>query len=813
MYLLLFFIFGLLNSNASSKIQNSAFQLNWMKFPEKREGALKFQMIKRIMPIAGDYVSLGDITMVEMPKEKGFIREHFIRDYSYAMGIRDWNTRQVDNVFVYEQEWTEARKFIRIFLEEKQESVKFSIAILRKAYIRELYLESEIIQRLQFTKNRSGMDWAKEIVSFVYNNLSISSASAQFDWANLFNGGGPGGGTSGIPGNNGIGPLPGGLDPNSISNLVNNINGLNSTMNQSISVLNETNVQLGNANSNWTNSNVHFGNMNQNWQNTNGQIGVANQNWADTNKQLAGANQNWAESNNQMNIANQNWAETNQQLKEYQKLIGGLGKDFLSQANETSKMIDTNWKETNRIADGYLNVMKDMTNPKKVAILAGATAAGAALGATAVNLAVGGVKWGIGILAKFISGEFKEKKHQELLNEFKTAREAYYKTKSQVQSLEEGIDSFIKLFEMANLDQIPVDKVFSELTSIRILKNSELSYKNQKLDQMTVDVMEGRKDDNSCRENLAKEIQELKTFIGTTEKIVDLLKKTQQSDQICANLKQALAQIIDMEHMLDLHRRELIHATSAYVEEINRRQKEVIKLNDKLNDGDDDRAVDGKIKKAQKISELTAHKNIKMAKSSYKDACHELMRSPLARKGLVGRNKFCRQTLQSINSLIQEDLTKRSNKDILNSNESNYFKMVEAKIEDRVRKYFPAVSNRDYESFYRDAVKKLRGPLVQYTQEQFNSAKADDVFQDLKDETKIQKKTDKDDFYTTNNWLFAETIKSAEEFRKDLEEEVTGLSEIHNDDAEGKNYELTKVKNMRLEKLLAKKRRLEELCN
>lgn len=162
--------------------------------------------------------------------------------------------------------------------------------------------------------------------------------------------------------------------------------------------------------------------------------------------------------------------------------------------------------------------------------------------------------------------------------------------------------------------------------------------------------------------------------------------------------------------------------------------------------------------------------------------------------------------------MIQEDLGKRTNSDILKSTKKDYFAMVDDKVEERIKNFFPPRNGLDYQSFYKEAVKKLRGPLVQYTQEQFNTAQANNVFTGLKGDTKNDKKTDKDDYYTSNNWLFAEAVKSAEEFRKDLESEVTGLSEIHEEDVKDKKYELSKIKNMRLEKLLAKKQRLEELC-
>lgn len=749
------------------------FYLKWMKHPIESSGPAKMQLIQRIVPVAkGKYFSIGEITLMEVPKEKGFTVDSLQKDIQTAMGFKSWRTRTVGKAKVFEQIWPEARKFYRLYVLEDKDTIRMSIATFRMAYGRSLYLESEVMQRLFISEKKKSYDFANDLFARLNQTIShwiMPSANAQIpiSWDNLL------GGAGSV------------IDTTSIDQLLSGIHSMQGT-------LADTNTQISGVNANIAVANQH-------WGDTNVQLGNAN-------TQLAAVNQNWAGTNGQLNTANQNWAQTNQQLKDYQNILSGI-KD---QAAQTSQMVDQNWKDTNKIASEYLSTMKDMTRPEKLALMAGATAAGAALGATAVNLAVSGVKWGITEIGRLISGYYKEKKHQERLAEFKQARELYYKSKSSIDSLEASVDGFIQIFETANLSKMPMDQVLTQLNRLKLLKESELKVKKEKLDSLTLKRIDGVSN-KSCDlqyHSLGEELPQLQSLVDSISAMTKQLKSAEGTAGACQDISMAISKLIEAEMDLELSRREMVNALSSYIEDLRRKQVKVDDLDDELNRGKDDKRIDQSIRKAKSTVGKQAQDQIAAARENFMDECQRLMKAhPEAREGRSNRIRFCKEFYSKVGSSMSKQMLGRTSDEKMKSTDDAYLKTLKETMKAEVERSYPTQTG------LQDAIQeKLTMTMATSTQQTFNASQANSKMKELKTSTRIDRKSSVDDQYSSNLSLFAEQIDGAYQMKKEFEKELTGIETTQDLQNKKMTAEVVSLKNTRLDRLQGKKQKIEELC-
>jgi hypothetical protein len=753
------FLFSFLLIGQAYAAPSPDFYLKWMKYPLQSSGQVKFQLIERIVPIEkGKHFSVGEISLIEIPKEKNFSVQSLQKDILTAMGFKSWHTRTVGKAKVFEQVWPEARKFYRLYVLENQDTVRLSVATFRMAYGKSLYLESEVVQRLFLREKKNAYDWAGELFSQL-GHWVIPEAHAQspIDWGDLFGG-------------NGGSPL-GGLDADSINKLLSGLDQIKGT-------LGDTNVQLN----------------------------VANQNWGNTNVQLGEANANWANSNAQMGEANKNWAETNQQMKEYQDILNG----FKDQAAKTSDMVDKNWKDTNKIASDYLTTLKDMSRPEKLALAAGATAAGAVLGATAMNMAISGVKWGITEIGRLISGYYKEKKHQERLAEFKQAREMYYKSKTAIDSLESSVDGFIQVFEKANLSKMPMDTILSQLARLKLLKESELKIKHEKLDELTRKRLDGTSDDK-CEMQLnalADDMPKLQSLVDAIDSMSKQLKTSENAGKACQDIRLAIGKLIEAEMDLELSRREMVNALSSYIEDMRRKQVQVAELDDKMNSGKDDKRLDKTMGKTKKTVNSQAKDQISDARDHFVDQCQSFLKNrPDARNGRSNRARFCKDFYAQVGQSMSTKLTGRTSDQKMTSTDQAYMTDLQAVMQTELEKFYPGLP--DLQTAIQTG---LASSMAISTQQAFNAAQAKVQIADVKADTRLDRKSSVDDQYRSNLALFTESVDSAYQMKKEFEKELTGLETMRNPATGKLTAEISELKNTRLDRLQGKKQKIEELC-
>lgn len=238
--------------------------------------------------------------------------------------------------------------------------------------------------------------------------------------------------------------------------------------------LGNTNVQLGNANTNWSNTNAQLGNANTNWNSTNNQIGNVNTNWNNTNNQIGNANNNWNNTNNQIGNANNNWNNTNTQLAAANNNMANFNKEYAN--------MNTNWAESNKLLSQALD-------PNHMAKVAFYTAAGAALGGVAVNLAIQGVSSGISFLYELFTGAKKKKLEWEDLEK---AMSVWDTQLNDLVKLEQAVDAYLAAFDffdgknltndyVKQLANVTRDMRFDRDLFMEKFKNKDLSNECRKI--------------------------------------------------------------------------------------------------------------------------------------------------------------------------------------------------------------------------------------------------------------------------------------------------------------------------------------------
>ncbi len=358
---------------------------------------------------------------------------------------------------------------------------------------------------------------------------------------------------------------------NSLNGLNDNVGSLNTNLTDANSNWGNTNGQLGNANTNWNNTNGQLGNANTNWNNTNVQIGNANTNWDNTNKQVADANKNWDNTNKQVADANKNWDNTNKQIDGANKNWADTN-DEIAKANESMKDLNTNWAESNKI-------LAKAMDPNHMAKVAFYTAAGAALGGIAVNLAVQGVSEGISILHELFTGAKKKKLEWE---DFEKAMQVWDNQLNDLVKMEQVVDNYLSAFNFFEGKNIGNDYVKQLNTSVRDMKFDRDLYLEKFKDQ-NLDI--------ACRKLYYDAADELDQKVKEYDKIIVFATNNSMSinsgaGYFCNQLKELQRKILSAEtQMQDLRLKILVAENQYYgkqTDALEKRDEDMEKINDKL---------------------------------------------------------------------------------------------------------------------------------------------------------------------------------------------------------------------------------------
>jgi hypothetical protein len=254
---------------------------------------------------------------------------------------------------------------------------------------------------------------------------------------------------------------------------------------------------------------------------------------------------------------NENWAQTN-----------ATAEKFVGQAEQ----MNTNWAESNKI-------LAKVVDPNHMAKVGFYTAAGAALGGVAVNLAVQGVSSGISFLHELFTGEKKKKLEWE---DFEKAMMVWDNQLNDLVKMEQVVDNYLAAFEFFEGKNLGNDYV----------KQLNISMRDMRFDRdIFMEKFQDQNMDISCRKLYYDAADELDQKLKEFDKIIQFATSgnksiTEGPNYFCNQLKDLQLKILGAEtQMQDLRIKILVAENQYYGKQENtleKRDTDIDKVNDNL---------------------------------------------------------------------------------------------------------------------------------------------------------------------------------------------------------------------------------------
>jgi hypothetical protein len=552
LFVTMIFISQSLLPSFAAIVDENEFKMSWDYSPliKRKDGNSELQMklFKKTMWFGQTEVPVVETTFTYLknPQDKTELKElaHTIQK-TFGKGMI---LKSGDHLYKIEGPFKKLNRQVKIDLKSIDNSVLIVTSFIRLGFNKNVNAEVEALHRTLLTyrgevteQKTSWINWIKQFV--------VKDAQAEgLNLASLLGGGNTT--SSPTPGFNFV------LDTSGLTNSVNTLNG----------TVNNTNVQLGNANTNWGNTNVQLGNSNTNWNNTNNTLN-------NTNVQLGNANNNWNNTNNNLNNtnvqlgnANTNWNNTNAQIGNANANMANFNKEYGN--------MNTNWAESNKL-------MASMLDPNHMAKVAFYTAAGAALGGVAVNLAIQGVSSGISFLYELFTGTKKKKLEWEDLEKAMSVWDAQL---NDLVKLEQAVDAYLVAFDFFDGKNLTNDYVKQLADSMRDMRFDRDMF------------MEKFKDQNlptACRKLYYGAADELDQKLKEYDKILDFAQKTNVqassangAGYFCNQLKELQRKILTAENQMQDLRLKILAAENQFYSKqsdgIDSRDDKLEDINDKL---------------------------------------------------------------------------------------------------------------------------------------------------------------------------------------------------------------------------------------
>ncbi len=199
----------------------------------------------------------GNIVYVKYPRPADYDPDQVADAIRDALGIEPWAKRIYRGTRVYDGNWENSNRFVRVFMTADQENIAYSIALYRPAYADPVASESEIIQRALSKTLRTKVPLLERIVRNEWRN-ELRRQRQGLAWA-----------TGGTPAAPGTGAPAGGAAPTAscggpcatgdmscqLARSDCKTDQLLGALGQTNIGLNAANVQWAGTNKNWTTSN------------------------------------------------------------------------------------------------------------------------------------------------------------------------------------------------------------------------------------------------------------------------------------------------------------------------------------------------------------------------------------------------------------------------------------------------------------------------------------------------------------------------------------------------------------------------------
>ncbi len=554
--------------NLQARENQEIFKRNWNFSPlivrSEDKSRIHTKIFKRQMWIGKIPMTIADTSLVFLENPKKDQDQSKNEIFNIAENIKKtFGQRMIisgdRNNLIVEGPFEKINRYIKITLIKNPSSVSVISSFVRLGFYKKI--DSEIAE-LHLALSKYDGKLQKEKKTSWYNGIQIiNDAHAQVMGLDLF---------ELIDGQNvntdqSTNLFSSSSSGNSFEEINTNIGALSNSLQETNTSIGQLTNQTEIANTNWANTNVEMTRANDTAERIADEAVTANRNWVNTNAEITKANETAEKFADEAVAANTNWANTNEEI--------GRANDTAEKFADEAKAVNTNWAESNKILAKTLN-------PQHMAKVAFYTAAGAALGGVAVNLAVQGVSEGISFLHELFTGE-KQKKLE--WSDFEKAIAAWDTQLNDLVKMEQIVDNLLGAFDFFEGKKLGND----------YLKQLTMATREMKFDKE--EFLEKSRDknlDQECRKTYFFAAEELDQKIKEYENIIDFMKKNNLSGIgdsetfFCSQIKQLQKRILDAEtQMQDLRLKILVAENQFYKkqrEAIDKRDKDLNKSNSKL---------------------------------------------------------------------------------------------------------------------------------------------------------------------------------------------------------------------------------------
>jgi hypothetical protein len=585
---------------------------------------ISMKSIRRYMKLGDKYYPIADITYTSLKgsEVQGNINE-IAKDISRSFGRISWRSRAIENGLVLNAFWKMGNRDIQIMLVNHDKGFSVTSSSSRPGY-RSL-IKDEIQTMQEVLKNIADFELGTGRISVI--DLIIPKAFAQQIPVNLLS---YLQSVSNPAGNKGKGnntaPIQGGGILNNPNGLPNGVNNSSSTTNVgpgglTTTVVTHSTVELG------PNATKSIDDLNGNLQSAvnlgnsvDGKLSDPNSDYykalgffTDSERAKTGEwLQQLSESERQkfQQMIDYNFAQTEQfvsglsesQREEFQKMIDHNMKqseEFLTKLSDDQRakfqeMIDKNIANIEELygsradralnqvdraldqADQGLALMKQAMDPKHMAILAFATAAGATLGTVATNLVISGVQHGLAFLWELIT---QKKAKAMRWEDFVKAREKWEEVNSYSLQLEKSVDLFLRSF-----DQLDKYKGMDLLQALRG-DIGKLQFWQEEYHALSRD-----RDSYSqrCRLNYSLSSQRIMQNISSMQEVIKAAEDNGVNAVVdetffCDQLATIKRKIVESENMINNLRLKILNGQREYADHFKSLIKQEKKMTKRIN--------------------------------------------------------------------------------------------------------------------------------------------------------------------------------------------------------------------------------------
>ncbi|MCC7441292.1 MAG: hypothetical protein IT285_06655 [Bdellovibrionales bacterium] len=227
------------------------------------------------------------------------------------------------------------------------------------------------------------------------------------------------------------------------------------------------------------------------------------------------------------------------------------------------------WDRTNDQLTRSNDLIEKFLNPGHAFVLAAAGAAGAAVGAMAVGLAVEGIMAGGRALIDLFTGESE---HKRLIARFREGREHWQKLTETAAALEKVIDSAISLKEIQRAYGMDRSQLLTQLEPALVLARN-----NAKERDAALSATPNTPENADCRMQIAKEVVRYEAEAESLNSLLRTLREDAGEQAFCRQLGAKLDELSMAEGMLQTARGKILGGEEAWQKEFEEEQEELEK--------------------------------------------------------------------------------------------------------------------------------------------------------------------------------------------------------------------------------------------